>query len=159
MAGTVTITLNYTPRLVRAAALAYVRRGLGAGSLWAVAALLAAGAFLTVSDPGGVMSGVFYGAVAVLLAAVAGLYLVHCRRGLARLARMRHPQAVLELGEDGIRVTTQTSTFSTAWSSIEALWRFREVWLLVLGAGQFMTLPVADLSAEAKARLAAKFPG
>ena len=153
-----TATLSFTPELVRAATLAYVRRGIGFGGAAAFLALLGAAAFLVALRPASWLSGMATGAVLVLAMLVAGLYLLHYRQGLARLRRMGSRTATLELTEAALRVTSDAGSFSAAWSTFPDLWQFPEFWLLIIGRGQFMTLPLAGLSPEARAFIASHVP-
>ena len=151
-----TVTLHYSPALVRRSVFAYLRRGLGISGLVALAGLIAAAVFLVASEPGSWLAGLVSGAVAVLILLLIGLYLLHYRQGMAKLARMGQPHAVLQLTELELHVSSQGGTFSTPWSTFTNLWQFADFWLIVIGKGQFMTLPLADLTDEAQAFIASR---
>jgi hypothetical protein len=70
---------------------------------------------------------------------------------------MGEPHATLELSEAELRVSSRSGTFAAPWSTFADLWQFDEFWLLIVGQGQFMTLPTADLSEEAREFLLAQF--
>jgi hypothetical protein len=90
------------------------------------------------------------------LAFAGGLYFLHYRQGMAKLARMQQPQAVLELTATALTATSQAGAFSAPWSTFTGLWQFGGFWLLIVGKGQFMTLPLADLGEEAQTFIAAR---
>ncbi len=148
-----TVTLSYTPVLVRRAVFAYIRRGMGLGGFAALFCLLTGTGVVLASRPSSWLAGVSCGVSAVLLALLAGLYIIHYRQGLAKLRRLGEPHALLELSETELRVSSQGGSFSAPWSSFTAIWRFSDFWLLILGHGQFMTIPLASLTPEARAFL------
>ncbi|MFZ1641009.1 MAG: YcxB family protein [Candidatus Contendobacter sp.] len=149
-----TVTLHYSPALVRRSVFAYLRRGFGVVGFVALACLITAALLLVISAPGSWLAGAVSGAVAVLILLLIGLYLLHYRQGMAKLARMGPPHAVLQLTESEIHVSSQGGSFSAPWATFEDLWRFTDFWLIVIGKGQFMTLPLADLTDEAQTFIA-----
>ena len=156
-----TVTLHYSPALVRRSVFAYLRRGFGTGTLVALAGLVAAAVFLVLTEPGSWLAGAVSGAVAVLILLLIGLYVLHYRQGMAKLARMQQPHAVLqltesELTESELIASSQAGSFSAPWSTFTGLWRFTDFWLLIIGKGQFMTLPLADLTEEAQTFIASR---
>ena len=150
------VTLHYSPTLVRRSAFAYIRRGFGTGALVALASLASGAIFLIVTEPGSWLAGAVSGAVAVLIALLLGLYLLHYRQGMAKLARMDQPQAVLQLTELELIASSQAGSFTAPWSTFTDIWRFSDFWLLIIGRGQFMTLPLADLTEEAQTFIASR---
>ena len=151
-----TVTLHYSPALVRRSVLAYLRRGFGTGGFLALAGLLVAAVFLVITQPGSWLAGAIAGAVAVLLLIIIGLYLLHYHQGMAKLARMQQPHAVLQLTESELIASSQAGSFSAPWSTFTGLWQFSDFWLLIIGKGQFMTLPLADLTDEARTFIASR---
>lgn len=107
-----TVSLHYPPALVRRSVFAYLRRGFGTGSVVALSGLLAAAAYLVVTEPGSWLAGAVSGALAVLILLLVGLYLLHFRRGMAKLARMQEPHAVLQLTASELIATSQAGSFS-----------------------------------------------
>jgi hypothetical protein len=153
------VTLHYSPALIRRAAFAYLRRGIGMGGFVALAGLIVAALLFVVFEPGSWLAGAVSGAVAVLILLLIGLYLVHYRQGMAKLARMGEPHAVLELTDTQLRASSQGGSFAAPWTTFSGLWRFTDFWLLIIGNGQFMTLPLADLSEEVQAFIASRIDG
>ena len=152
------IELSFTAGLVRKATVAYLRRGLGFGGLLGAVALASGAILLLVVRPGSWLSGLAAGATAVIGVLIYGLYVVHYRRGLAKLERMGSPVASLELDDAGLKVVSGAGSFSAPWSAFSDLWQFPEFWLLIIGPGQFLTLPISGFSPEARAFLAARVP-
>ena len=69
---------------------------------------------------------------------------------------MKTPEATLELGYDRFRITSDVGSSEIEWSLITQVWCFKNVWLLFFSAGEFMTLPVTDISPESKSFIAKK---
>lgn len=151
-----TVTLHYSPALVRRSVFAYLRRGIGMGGFVSLAALAVAALYLVVAHPTSWYSGVVAGGVAILAAVFVGLYFLHYRQGMPKLARMGQPVAILHLTESELAVSSQAGSFSAPWSTFTALWQFNDLWLLLIGRGQFLTLPLADLSDEAQSFIASR---
>jgi hypothetical protein len=150
------ITLHYSPSIVRRSVFAYLCRGFGVGGFLALACLLAAAVFLVVTQPAPWLAGAVSGAVAVIALLLVGLYLLHYRQGMAKLARMQQPHAVLQLTESDLIATSQAGSFSAPWSAFTGLWRFTDFWLLIIDKGKFMTLPLADVTDEAQTFIASR---
>ncbi len=78
------------------------------------------------------------------------VYVVHLKRALLRLKRMKTPEAILELGNDRFKISSDIGTSEIEWSQIIKLWRFDSVWLLFFSAGEFMTMPIEEFSEDSK---------
>jgi hypothetical protein len=48
-----------------------------------------------------------------------------------------------------LSLSSAAGTTTLPWSAVCDVWRFESCWLLLLSKSQFVTLPLADLSAEA----------
>lgn len=68
----------------------------------------------------------------------------------------RVPHATISLTGTEFRVVTKTATFSTIWSTFTELWRLPDFWLLIMGKGQYITLPTADLTPQARDLIVAR---
>jgi hypothetical protein len=148
--------LTYSAPLIRNAALAYLRRGLGISGLGGTA-ILTMGVVLDIAlNKWGWRTGVEAGAVMVLLGGIVALYFTHYRLGMEKLRRMEVPHATIKLTDTEFRVVTKTATFSTIWSTFTELWRFPDFWLLIMGKGQYVTLPTADLTPQARDLIVAR---
>lgn len=151
-----TVTLHYSPALVRRSVLAYLRRGFGVGGLVALGAIGVGAVTLAVSSPGSWLAGAAAGVVAILALLLLALYFLHYRYGMAKLARMGQPHAILQLTESALIASSSAGSFSAPWSAFTDLWQFTDFWLLIIDRGQFMTLPLADLTDEAQTFIAAR---
>ena len=148
--------LHYTPALVRRATFAYIRRGMGTAGVFSIACVIIGAFFLGTINPGSWLSGVITGAAVVLLASIVGVYLLHYRLGMAKLRRMGTPHAVLRVDDSAFLVSSQSGTFSVPWETFSDVWRFPEYWLLIWGRGQFLTLPLDDLSDEIRSFISSR---
>ena len=150
-----TVTLHYSPALVRRSVLAYLCRSFGIGGLVALGAIVVGAVTLAVSSPGSWLAGAASGVVAVIALLLLALYFLHYRYGMAKLARMGQPHAILQLTKSALIASSSAGSFSAPWSTFTGLWRFTGFWLLIIDRGQFMTLPLADLTDEAQTFIAA----
>ncbi|CAK0766659.1 hypothetical protein CCP4SC76_4570007 [Gammaproteobacteria bacterium] len=126
------------------------------GGLIALTGITAAALLLVITKPRSWLAGAISGATAVLILLLIGLYLFHYRQGMAKLSRMGQPHAVLQLTESELLVSSQAGSFSVPWATFTDLWQFADFWLLIIGKGQFMTLPLADLTDEAQTFIASR---
>ncbi len=69
---------------------------------------------------------------------------------------MRTPEAMIELGEERLRFSSDVGTTELEWSLITEVWLFPDFWLLFVSRAQFMTVPAADLDPEARNFILAK---
>ena len=150
------IKLEYSEPLIREAIRSYWWKRIG---LVFPASTLLLGAFLVYRLANGDRSWIAgaLGSVILLgLVTMVATYYVHLRRSLKRIRRMKTPEATLELGDDRFRVTSDVGSSEIEWSLIEQIWCFQNVWLLFFSAGEFMTLPVAQISSESKSFIVEK---
>jgi hypothetical protein len=141
-------TLIYTEQLIRTAVLAFWRRTVGVGFVFAIAAV-AGGlvAFLWF----GVTSWVVGALATVLVFAVAfavTLYVVHYRNAITKLRQMPSFRATFVAEEWQFSVTSELGSSTLPWSSVQDLWRFERCWLLLFSKAQFITLPLECLPTE-----------
>lgn len=150
------VRLHFSEDLVRRAVRAFWWRAIGPAYVVGVALLAGPLAFaLRRGDRSwwvGVVGTVL--ALAVWMAFV--LYVVHYRASLNRLRRMKTPEGVMELGDERVRFSSDAGVTELEWSGFTELWRFPDFWLLFLSRAQWMTLPAADLSDEARAHILAR---
>jgi hypothetical protein len=92
--------------------------------------------------------------LAVILSAT--VYVTHLRRSLGVLRKMQSPEATFEFDEDRFRVSSDLGTSELKWGMITEVWCLPDFWLLFVSQGQFITLPLADLDADARAFILAK---
>ena len=75
-------------------------------------------------------------------------YLRYRRRNL-RAFRERETRAdTYRFSNDGVAITTELSSTQLKWRAFNHLWRYSDVWLLVIRKAQFHILPTRDLPDE-----------
>ena len=144
------VTLHYSEALLRRAVKAFWWRT--TGWLYVIAILLllfAFGAALWRGDRSWWV-GALGTVLGIGIAFAVSIYWVHLRGSLTRFRRMRSPESTFGLGEEGFRVTSDLGTSELAWSTVTEIWRYDDFWLLFFSRAQFITLPAADLDAEAR---------
>ena len=141
--------LTYSPTLVRLAAFAFVRRGIGNLAILGPV-FLVVGAALSFSRPYGWLGGMWCGVAGVLLALIVGVYFAHYRHGMAKLRRMKVPHALISLTEEEFSAKADSGSWSVPWRTFRALWQFPDFWLLIIGTNQYITLPAAQLPEDAR---------
>ena len=151
-----TIKLEYSKPLIMRAIKAYWWRQVG--PLFLMATIFMAGFLIYRVVQGdrswliGLIGTVVFMAVTIMVAS----YLVHLKRSLSKLELMGKPEATLELEDDRFRVSSGSGSSEIEWSLIKQVWCFDEVWLLFFSAGEFMTLPIKNVSAESKELIISK---
>ena len=150
------VKLHYSEALIRRAVLAFWWRA--TGWLYVIAGLVVLIAFCSglLSGDRSWWVGVSGTILCMAVIVAAALYVVHLRGSLARFRRMRNPEATFELGEERFRVSSDVGTSEMDWKTITEIWCFPEFWLLFFSRAQFITLPAADLSADARDFILAK---
>ena len=148
--------LKYSEALIREGVLAYWRKQIGVMFPFVTILLSTLLVYLLVMGNRSWLVGVL--GVVILLAFIIMVlsYTVHMRRSLTRLRRMNKPEAILELGEERFKVTSDLGSSEIQWSLIQKLWRFDNIWLLHFSGGEFMSIPVAELPDEAKSFIEAR---
>jgi hypothetical protein len=70
--------------------------------------------------------------------------------------KMRLPQVTFQFSEASIRTTSDLGTAEIPWRTIDGLWKFPTVWLLMLTKANYVTLPAAALDAELRQLITSK---
>lgn len=148
--------LKYSEALIREGILAYWRKQIGI-TFPLVAMLLGAYfGYLVVAGNRSWWVGVLGTVVVLAFATMAASYFVHLGRSLKRLRRMKSPEAVLELGEERFKVTSDIGSSEIQWSLVRKLWRFENIWILFFSGDEFMLIPAAELPLEVRSFIEAK---
>ena len=150
------VKLHYSEALIRRSVGRFWWRVIGWRFVGAFVLLLGSVAFLLASGDRSWLVGLMGAVVVLAITFAAALYLIHSRASLRRLRRMRRPEAELELGEERFRISSDAGTSELVWSAVTEVWSFPDVLLLFLSRAQFITLPVADLDAEAQESIVQK---
>lgn len=134
------ITVVHTARVFRAAVLRFWLRFCGRDfAIAALGTLVTAWAWAIgwrpwyVAAAGAVCVCFVFGMLSLLV-----LYLARARRTLREMQSLK---VEWSFGEDGFARRTERGEASFAWSGVEKLWRFPDVWLIFLGEESYSTLP------------------
>lgn len=142
-------TLHYSPDLVRHAVLCFWRRSVGLRTLLVIGAMAAWLGTLVVRGDRSWQMGALGASVAICALVAAMVYVAHYRNAMTRLKDMgATPHATLRADGDSLTLQAGASMATLPWSSIQEIWQFERVWLLLFSRAQFSTLPVADLPAD-----------
>ena len=144
----------HTEALLRRITRRYLVRMLGPGYWVAVAAALGAAIFLLVDGDRSWFLGVALTAAIFGVAMPLKAYRLHLRNALAALARLPDP-ASSEFAADahGFTIENPLGRVSLPWKQLYRVLREPDAWLLLLAANQFVTVPLADASAQDLVRL------
>jgi hypothetical protein len=144
-------TLEYTEPLLRQAVHAFWRRTVGLGFFVSLVLLMCSLTFLIWCGDRSWRVGALGAVLLFGLAFVSLLYLVHLRNTLAKLRAMSSTNAAMALSEASITMSSDLGITTLQWSTVTAVWRYPSFWLLLFSRAQFVTLPLASISAEAQA--------
>ena len=86
--------------------------------------------------------------LAISVAFLIGVYLVHYRNSINKFKEMGRPQATFVAEESSFTLTSGIGSSTMRWSSVIEVWRFPGFWLLLFSKAQFVTLPLADMPIE-----------
>lgn len=150
------IKLKYSEPFIREAIRSYWWKQVGPVFPVITALLTAFLAYQVLNGDRSWLVGMLASVIILAFSIMVASYYVHLQRSLKRLRRMKTSEATLELGEERFRVTSDVGSSEIEWTLITEVWRFKGVWLLFFSAGEFMTLPVADISPEHKSFIVEK---
>lgn len=145
------VRLDYTEPLLRAAVLAFWRRTLGAGFVAAFVLILGALVFLLWRGDRSWVVGLLGAGLGFAVVIAGGVYVVHLRNALAKFRAMGAPTATFSMDDASFSLASDLGSTTLAWSAITEVWRFPRFWLVFFSRAQFVTLPVANLAADAQA--------
>jgi hypothetical protein len=145
------VTLCYDVHLLRRAVLRFWWRVVGIRLVIALV-VTAAGLVVMVADGN---TSWFVGVLATVLAFgvifMVVLYVIHYRNALQILQKMGDPTGTLTASESSISLSSGAGSSTFPWSAVTELWQFPGFWLLFFSKSQFVTLPLANFTTEAKA--------
>jgi hypothetical protein len=84
------------------------------------------------------------------------VYLIHYRKAMHKFRAMGDPEATLVASEESFSLSSGLGSSTLRWASITEVWQFPTFWLLLFSKAQFVTIPLADLTPEAKAFILAR---
>ena len=85
------------------------------------------------------------------VACIVLLYVIHYRSVMQKFRAMGDPEATLAASEESFSVSSGVGSSTVRWASITQVWQFPTFWLVLFSKAQFMTIPLADITPEAKA--------
>jgi len=145
------ITLRYNETLLRRAVLCFWWRVVGLSYvIWLV---IAAAALIWLVSNGNAswLVGVLGTVLAMGIVLHVSIYVVHYRRALRKFEAMGDPEGTFTATESSFSVSFGAGSSTLPWSSVTEVWQFPSFWLLFFSKAQFITLPLADITPEAKA--------
>ena len=153
-------TVDYDDALLKAVVRRFLLRALFFEHTWISVAALFFILFSTVltfaSRDFNFTTGVFAGLLVAAALLIWCVGYLHLRMMRAKAPQMRQPKGTFRLRDDELCVEADGGSMSLKWRAIKDTWRFPQFWLLMLGANQFITLPLCDISADALAFVASK---
>jgi hypothetical protein len=147
--------LRFSPSLSRKAVLCFWWRTIGLRYLFALAAYATCVTLLVWQGDRSWLVGAFGAGLIFSVVMPAAIVWTHMRKSSAKLRQLTNPEARLAVAEDYFTVTTDLGKADIRWSSVTALWRFRDFWLVILEAPQFITVPLEFLPTEVRNTLVA----
>jgi YcxB-like protein len=147
------VILRFDEPLLRRAILCFWWRVIGIRFVIAMV-VMAVGLVVLVS--GGDRSwfvGVLATVLALGVAFVVAIYVVHYRHSLRVFRKMGDPEATLTLTESSLSMSSGAGSSTIPWSTVTELWQFPDFWLLFFSKSQFVTIPLANFTPDAKAFL------
>lgn len=153
MAERYRFSVAYEPATLKSAVRAYMLKALTVENNWmstaAMFVVVVAAGFLLFAHDFGFMAGLFAGLVAALVTLIALAGWMHWRGMKAKVARMKEPRAEFILFDDEVEVKTDRGSGRFPFETIRQIWKFEQVWLLMMDLNRFVTLPLAEAPAEA----------
>jgi hypothetical protein len=145
------MTLCYDKHVIRRAVFRFWWRVVGIRLVIALV-VTAAGLVVLVADGNtswfvGVLATVLAFGIAIMVA----LYITPYRNALQVLKKMGAPEGTFTASESSLSMSSGAGSGTFPWSAVTELWQFPDLWLMFFSKSQFVTLPLADFSPEAKA--------
>jgi YcxB-like protein len=150
------VTLHYDEQLLRRVVLSFWWRVVGPST---VVALLVAVAGLVMVISNGDRSwfvGFLGTVVGMCVIFIVMVYVIHYRNVMHKFGAMGNPEATLVASEESFSLSSGLGSSTLRWASIKEVWQFPTFWLLLFSKAQFVTIPLADLTPDAKAFIVAR---
>lgn len=141
-------TLNYNESLIRETVFAFWRKSFGPIFFITLIAVSFGLAVLVQRGDRSWLVGALATSLALVIAFLIGIYVVHYRNSLNKFHRMGRPQATFLVEDASFTLTSGIGSSTMEWSIVKEVWRFPSFWLLLFSKAQFVTLPLADMSRE-----------
>lgn len=150
-------TIHFDRALVRAVVLRYLNRTFGIGGWIAGIVVVASALYLALTAEGlGALHGFVIGGACMAVLCPPVIYVVVMRRAEASLKEMGDGSATVRLTEARIEMASPMGSSSLPWTSFKELWQLPQAWLLFVSNRAYLTLPLRDLSDEARGFIRAR---
>jgi YcxB-like protein len=145
------VILHYDEHLLRQAVLRFWWRIIGVRFIIALIVMGACLAWLVSHGDRSWFVGVVATVLALAVAFIVAIYFVHYRSAMRRFKNMGEPEGTLTVSETSLTLSSGAGSSTFVWSAVTELWQFPAFWLMFFSKSQFITLPLADFTPEAKA--------
>jgi YcxB-like protein len=145
------VTLRYDEGLLRRAVLHFWWRLVGVRLLVAIVVMAAALVVLVFDGDRSWFVGVLATVLAFGIAFIVAVYVIHYRNAITKFKNMGNPEATLTVCESSLSMSSGAGSTTVPWSAVTELWQFPDFWLLFFSRSQFVTLPLANFTHEARA--------
>jgi hypothetical protein len=142
------VVLTYDKPLIRHAVRAFWWRVVGFRFIAAAALVSIALVISILRGDTSWRTGVLATILAITIALIVAIYVLHYRNALQKLTAMGKPQATLSASESSLTLSSGAGSATLPWSAVTEIWRFESCWLLLFSKAQFVTVPLADMTAE-----------
>lgn len=130
--------------------MAYWWKQIGIVFILVIVGLTAFLLFLLISGDRSWIVGVLATIVLLSIIVVSGSYYIFLKRALSRFTRMGKPEAILEVYDDRLKVTSDMGSNEINWSLISKVQLLKSALLLYLSENETMTLPLKGMSTDEK---------
>ena len=145
------VMLHYDEPLLRQAVLRFWWRLIGVRFVIALVVMSACLAWLVFHGDRSWFVGVIATVLALAFTFIVAIYFVHYRSAMTRFKNMGEPEGTLTVSETSLTISSGAGSSTIPWSAVTELWQFPAFWLMFFSKSQFVTLPLAGFTPEAKA--------
>jgi len=142
------ITVKYTKDIILHAAACFLRRTFGISGFIALIFVTVLGVGLLVSGIRTWYTMLFVSLSVVMTAIIIFVYVIYRKRAATSLEQLDDGKVLFQITEDNITISNRLGTSSVKWEAFQQLWQFKQVWLLIVSKGQYVTLPVDQFPNE-----------
>jgi len=143
--------LRYNEQLLRRAVRCFWWRVIGLRFVIALVLVAAILVWIVSNGDTSWVVGVAATVLAIGIVFMVALYVVQYRNTLYKFRAMGEPEATFTASEASLSVSSGLGSSTVPWSSVTEVWQFPSFWLLCFSKAQFSTLPIADITPEARA--------
>ena len=145
--------VDYDEVILREAVKCYWRRLVGIAFPTVLVAMAILLGVLLLQGERGWLVGLLAAVVLLGTGMMSALYVLTYRRLEQKARAIRESGAHWTFSMDQLVVQSALGVTTLPWASIQELWRFDRVWLLMFSGGAFSTLPLATVSSDAQSFL------